>query len=108
MKSARFERLKRLIRPGYVLEIFKAERRIDAQLYDPVEGGRRMITMDVPPKIDIKMLESGMVYEFEFDSFCAPLDGEVIRFLREERDTEMDAIYRFELKRIRLLDAQAR
>jgi len=71
-------------------------------LYDPVEDGRRIVTMDLPKKI--KDLEKGTVYEFIFDQHKAPLSKKVSEYLEKEKEIDMNAIYRFELKSLELLD----
>jgi len=36
-------------------------------LYDPIEDGRHIVTMDLPKETKIRDLEKGTVYEFSFD-----------------------------------------
>ena len=71
-------------------------------MYDPVEDGRHIVTMDVPKKIKIKDLEKGSVYDFIFDQLKAPISKKVSEFL--EKEIVMTAIYQFELKSLELLD----
>jgi len=75
---------------------------MDIQLYDPVEDGRRIVTLDLPKKI--KDLEKGTVYEFIFDQLKAPLSKKVSEYLVKEKEIDMNAIYQFELKSLELLD----
>ena len=91
-------------RTGYVLEMYNEDNKIDAQLYDPVEDGRHIVTMDLAKKIKIDELEKGVVYEFTFDQHKAPLSKKVSEFLEKEKEIEMNAIYQFELKSLELLD----
>jgi hypothetical protein len=49
-------------------------------------------------------LQKGVVYEFSFDVFKAPLGKKVIEFLKKEKEIDMEAIYQFELKELELLD----
>ena len=74
------------------------------QLYDPVEDGRHIVTMDLSKKIKINNLEKGVVYEFTFDQYKAPLSKKVSEYLEKEKEIEMNAIYQFELKALELLD----
>ena len=83
---------------------FPIMNKIDAQLYDPVEDGRHIVTMDLPKKIKIGDLEKGVVYEFTFDQHKAPLSKKVSEYLQKEKEIDMDAIYQFELKSLELLD----
>jgi len=102
IQNAKFEKPKELKKSGYILEFYDADNKIDAQLYDPVEDGRHIVTMDLPKKI--KDLEKGTVYEFIFDQHKAPLSKKVSEYLEKEKEIDMSAIFRFELKSLELLD----
>ena len=102
IQNAKFEKPKELKKTGYILEFYDADNKIDAQLYDSVEDGRHIVTMDLPKKI--KDLEKGTVYEFIFDQHKAPLSKKASEYLEKEKEIDMNAIYRFELKSLELLD----
>lgn len=104
IQNAKFKKPEELKRTGYILEIYEADNKMDAQLYDPVEDGRHIVTMDLPKKIKPKDLERGVVYEFTFDQHKAPLSKKVTEYLQKEKEIEMAAIYQFELKSLELLD----
>ena len=104
IQNAKFKKPEELKRSGYVLEVYDADNKIDTQLYDPVEDGRHIVTMDLPKKIKSSKLEKGVVYEFVFDQHKAPLSKKVTDFLQKEKEIEMAAIYQFELKSLELLD----
>jgi hypothetical protein len=104
IQNAKFKKPEELTRTGYILELYDADNKIDAQLYDPVEDGRHIVTMDLPKKIKISDLEKGVVYEFTFEQHKAPLSKKVSEFLEKEKEIEMNAIYQFELKSVELLD----
>ena len=104
IQNAKFKKPEELKRTGYILEIYDADNKIDAQLYDPVEDGRHIVTMDLPKKIKVSDLERGVVYEFTFDQHKAPLSRKVTEFLQKEKEIEMAAIYQFDLKSLELLD----
>ena len=82
--------------------MYQEDNKIDTQLYEPVEDGRQIISMDLPEKIKILELEKGLVYEFTFEQHKAPLNKKVSEFLEKEK--EMNAIYDFKLKSIKLID----
>ena len=96
-----------MTKSGYVLEIYEGDEKIDAQLYEPVEDGRHIVTMDLPKKIKSTELEKGAVYEFTFDSLKAPLSKKTVEYLSKEKEIEMNAIYQFELKSLELLDVDS-
>ena len=70
---------------GYILEIYDKDGKADVQLYEPVEDGRHIITLDLPKKIKPSELERGVVYEFVLDSLKAPLSKKVVDFLKKEK-----------------------
>ena len=104
IQNAKFKKPEELKRTGYILEFYEADNKIDVQLYDPVEDGRHIVTMDLSKKIKINNLEKGVVYEFTFDQHKAPLSKKVSEYLEKEKEIEMNAIYQFELKDLELLD----
>ena len=104
IQNAKFKKPKETKGSGYILEIYDADNKIDAQLYDPVEDGRHIVTMDLPKKIKLSDLKKGVVYEFTFNQHKAPLSKKVTEYLQKEKEIEMAAIYQFELKSLELLD----
>jgi len=104
IQNAKFEKPISQTNTGYVLEIYESDGKIDAQLYEPVEDGRHIVTMDLPKKVKPADLERGVVYEFTFNSMKAPLSKKVVEYLKKEKEIEMNAIYQFELKSLELLD----
>ena len=104
IKNAKFQKPKKLKISGYVLEMYQEDNKVDTQLYEPVEDGRQIVTMDLSEKIKISELEKGLVYEFTFEQHKAPLSKKVSEFLEKEKEIEMNAIYDFKLKSIKLID----
>lgn len=98
VQSAKFGRPTAVKRAGYVLEAYGEDNKVDAQLYDPVEDGRHIVTMDVPPEIRVGDLQRGVVYEFTIDAFRAPLSDRAAEYLRAKMGIEMSAVYRFVLR----------
>ncbi len=104
IQSVKFEKPVSVTKSGYILEIYEGDKKIDTQLYEPVEDGRRIVTMDLSKKIKSADLEKGAVYEFTFDSLKAPLSKKTVEYLKKEKEIEMNTIYQFELKNLELLD----
>ena len=104
IQNAKFQKPKKLKISGYVLEMYQEDNKIDTQLYEHVEDGRQIVTMDLSEKIKISELEKGLVYEFNFEQHKAPLSKKVSEFLEKEKEIEMNAIYDFKLKSIKLID----
>ncbi len=107
IQNAKFEKPKSETKTGYFLEIYDKDGKADAQLYDPVEDGRRIVTLDLQKTIKPAELERGIVYEFTFDTLKAPLSKKVTDFLKKEKEIEMEAIYQFNLKKLELLDVSS-
>ena len=104
IQNAKFQKPQSLKKSGYILEIYDADNKIDTQLYEPVEDGRHIVTMDLPKDVNINDLQRGVVYEFVFDQHKAPLSKKVSEYLAKEKEIEMSAIYQFELKELELID----
>ena len=104
IQNAKFKKPEELKKQGYILEFYYEDNKIDVQLYDAVEDGRHIVTMDVPKTIKIDDLLKGEVYEFVFNQHKAPLSKKVSDFLEKEKEIEMKAIYQFDLKSLELLD----
>jgi hypothetical protein len=104
IQNAKFDKPKQETKTGYILEIYEKDGKADAQLYEPVEDGRHIITLDLPKNIKPTDLERGVVYEFTIESLKAPLSKKVVEYLKNEKEIDMDAIYQFNLKKLELLD----
>ena len=107
IQNAKFKKPEELKKQGYILEFYYEDNKIDVQLYDAVEDGRHIVTMDVPKTVKIDDLLKGEVYEFVFDQHKAPLSKKVSEFLEKEKEIEMKAIYQFDLKSLELLDVSS-
>jgi hypothetical protein len=108
IQNAKFKKPQEIKTSGYILEFYYEDNKIDVQLYDAVEDGRHIVTMDVVGK-DIKIddLLKGEVYEFVFDQHKAPISKKVSEFLEKEKEIEMKAIYQFDLKSLELIDVSS-
>jgi hypothetical protein len=108
IKNAKFGKPESFTRTGYILEIYDKDMKIDAQLYEAVEDGRKIIEgMNLPKKVKLADLMKGTVYEFTINSFKAPLSKTVIEYLKKEMDIDMNAIYQFELTNLELMDVDS-
>jgi len=104
IQNAKFKKPIEIKQSGYILEFYYEDNKLDAQLYEGVEDGRHIVTMDVPKTIKMDDLLKGEVYEFIFDQHKAPLSKKVAEFLEKEKEIEMKAIYQFDLKSLELMD----
>lgn len=108
IKNAKFTKPESITRTGYILEVYDKDLKIDAQIYEAVEDGRKIIEgMNLPKKIKPSDLMKGVVYEFTISASKAPLSKKVVEFLKKEMEIEMDAIYQFELASLELMDVDS-
>ncbi len=105
IENAEFTDTRKVDGTGVILELYDKDNKADVQLYEPVEDGRHIITMDVPAGSDTKTLEKGTVYCFVFEQHKAPLGKKTVEYLLNEKGIEMDAIYRFGLQSLEAVDA---
>ena len=104
IQNAKFKKPEKIKTTGYILEFYYEDNKVDIQLYNAVEDGRHIVTMDVAKDIKMDDLLKGEVYEFVFDQHKAPLSKKVSEFLEKEIEIEMKAIYQFDLKSLELLE----
>ena len=104
IKNAKFGKPESQTRTGYILEIYDKDMKIDVQLYEEVEDGRRIITLDLPKKVKLADLMKGVVYEFTFNSSKAPLSKKLVDHLKKEIEIDMNAIYQFDLTDLESMD----
>jgi len=108
IKNPKFGKPESLARTGYILEIYDKDMKIDVQLYEAVEDGRRIIEgMNLPKKIKPGDLLKGTVYEFTINSLKAPLSKKTIEFFTKEYGDTTNTIYQFDLTNLELMDVDA-
>ena len=108
IKNAKFGKPESVIRTGYILEIYEKDMKIDAQVYEAVEDGRKIIEgMSLPKKTKPSDLMKGVVYEFTINTYKAPLGKKLIEFLKKEMEIDMDAIYQFDLVSLEMMDVDS-
>jgi hypothetical protein len=104
IKGAKFAKPEPLTRMGYILEVYESDKKIDVQLYEAVEDGRHIVTLDLPKNVKASDCQTGVVYEFAISMLKAPLAKKTVEFLKKEKEIEMSAIYQFELQKLTLMD----
>jgi hypothetical protein len=104
IQNAKFGKPKEETKTGYILEVYDKDGKADAQLYEAVEDGRHIVTLELPKNIKSADLERGVVYEFTLESLKASLSKKAVDFLKKEKEIEMEAIYQFNLIKLEQLD----
>ena len=78
------------------------------RLTKPLSDGRTIIEgLDVSKDLNYNDFIKGVVYEFKIQVSKAPLSQELTDLLKNTYDLEMNAIYRFELKELNLMDVES-
>ncbi len=108
IRTVQFGQPETIVRTGYILDIYTDQMKIDIQLYEALEDGRTIVEgLDVPNSLSMNDFMKGVVYEFKIEIFRGNLSAELIEFLRAKFSVQMDAIYRFELQEIQLMDVHS-
>jgi len=63
--------------------------------------------LDVPKSMIIGDFKKGFVYEFKIKMFKGDLSARLVEFLRTKFSLDMDAIYRFELEDLQLMEIES-
>jgi hypothetical protein len=108
IKSVQFGDEQVIKRTGYILDTYEKDFKIDIQLYEALPDSRTIIEgLDVPKSMSIGDFRKGFVYEFEIKMFKGDLSTRLVEFLRTRFSLDMDAIYRFELQYLQLMEVES-
>jgi hypothetical protein len=108
IKSVQFEQPEILTRTGYILDIYEKDYKTDIQVYEALPDGRTIIEgLDVPKSMKITEFMKGFVYEFKIKMFRGPLSPKLVELLKTKFGLQMDAIYRFELQELQMMDVES-
>jgi hypothetical protein len=108
IRSAQFGQPEVITRTGYFLDIYESDYKVDIQVYEAMPDGRTIVEgLDVPKSIKISDFMKGFVYEFKVKVFTAPLTAKVVELLKTKFGLDMNAIYRFELQELQLMDVES-
>jgi hypothetical protein len=108
IRSAQFGQPEVITRTGYFLDIYESDSKVDIQVYEAMPDGRTIVEgLDVPKSMKISDFMKGFVYEFKVKAFTAPLTAKVVELLKTKFGLDMNAIYRFELQELLLMDVES-
>ena len=108
IKSVQFGDPEILTRSGYILAIYEDAYKIDLQIYEALSDGRTIIEgLDVPKNLKIADFLKGSIYEFKIRMFKGELSSKLVEFLKTKYSHVMNAIYRFELEDLQLMDVES-
>lgn len=108
IKSVQFGDPEILTRSGYILAVYEDAYKIDLQIYEALSDGRTIIEgLDVPKNLKIADFLKGSIYEFKIKMFKGELSSKLVEFLKTKYSLEMNAIYRFELEDLQIMDVES-
>jgi hypothetical protein len=108
IKSVQFGNEQVINRSGYILDTYEEDSKIDIQLYESLPDNRTIIEgLNVPKTMAIAEFKKGVVYDFKIKMLKGELSARLIEFLKTKFSLDMDAIYRFELEDLQLMDIES-
>ncbi|HEY7226919.1 MAG TPA: hypothetical protein VH481_02205 [Nitrososphaeraceae archaeon] len=108
IKSVQFDEPEILTRSGYMLAVYEDAYKIDLQIYEALSDGRTIIeALDVPKNLKISDFLKGFIYEFKIKMFKGELSSKLVEHLKSTYNLEMNAIYKFELEDLQLMDVES-
>ena len=108
IKSVQFGAPEILTRSGYILAVYEDAYKIDLQIYEALSDGRTIIEgLDVPKNLKISDFLKGFIYEFKIKMFKGELSSKIVELLKSKYNLDMNAIYRFELEDLQLMDVES-
>ena len=108
IKSVQFDAPEILTRSGYILAVYEDAYKIDLQIYEALSDGRTIIEgLDVPKNLKISDFLKGFIYEFKIKMFKGELSSKLVELLKSKYNLDMNAIYRFELEDLQLMDVES-
>lgn len=108
IKSVQFGDPEILTRSGYILAVYEGVYKIDLQVYEALSDGRTIIEgLDVPQNLKISDFLKGFIYEFKIKMFKGELSSKIVELLKLTYNLEMNAIYKFELEDLQLMDVES-
>ena len=108
IKAVQFDKPEILTRSGYILAVYEDAYKIDLQIYEALSDGRTIIEgLDVPNNLKISDFLKGSIYEFKIRMFKGELSVKLVELLKTKYNLEMNAIFRFELEDLQLMDVES-
>ena len=106
LESPKFGKPKSLTNTGYILDIDEKEKKIDLQLYEPVQGTSIIEGLNIAKDVNLNDLMKGVVCEFKLNELKAKLSKKTVDYLAEQ-GINLSEIIQYELAEMKVIDENA-
>ena len=106
LESPKFGKPKSLTNTGYVLDINEKDKKVDLQLYEPVQGTSIIEGLNLSKDVKLNDLEKGVMCEFKLNELKAKLSKKTIDYLSEQ-GINLTEIIQYELAEIKIIEENA-
>ena len=103
LESPKFGKPKPLTNTGYVLDIDEKEKKVDLQLYEPLQGTTIIEGLNLGKDVNLNDLMKGVVCEFKLNELKAKLSKKTVDYLAEQ-GINLTEIIQYEVNEIKVID----
>ena len=103
LESPKFGKPKPLTNTGYVLDIDEKEKKVDLQLYEPLQGTTIIEGLKLGKDVNLNDLMKGVVCEFKLNELKAKLSKKTVDYLAEQ-GINLTEIIQYEVNEIKVID----
>ena len=103
LESPKFGKPKGLTNTGYVLDIDEKEKKVDLQLYEPLQGTTIIEGLKLGKDVNLNDLMKGVVCEFKLNELKAKLSKKTADYLAEQ-GINLTEIIQYEVNEIKVID----
>ena len=103
LESPKFGKPKSLTNSGYVLDINEKEKKVDLQLYEPLQGTTIIEGLNLGKDVNLNDLMKGVVCEFKLNELKAKLSKTTVDYLAEQ-GINLNEIIQYELNEVKVID----
>jgi len=103
LESPKFGKAKALTNTGYILDIDEKEKKVDLQLYEPLQGTTIIEGLKLGKDVNLNDLMKGVVCEFKLNELKAKLSKKTVDYLAEQ-GINLTEIIQYEVNEIKVID----
>ena len=106
LESPKFGKPKQMTNTGYILDINDKDKKVDLQLYEPVQGTTIIEGLNLSKDVKLNDLEKGIICEFKLNELTAKLSKTTVDYLSEQ-GINLKEIIQYELTEVKIIDENA-